>query len=278
MDFSTGSSSGLSRKRAAVGIREKYQALSDLGALREEVRKLIQTPEKRIIRSDFDVHLDGKELVYVKDDCSETDMTKRLFLKVTSIDGSSFMEEIDCCRRLSMDRIAMIDEKMCVTKKILPNYPVAHIVTGQLHGDEVGWRAEAVIDRNAFRKALEKAVAPEKLVIRSNFDVYLDGKHLTYVKNVCSPTDRRRRFFLRITPAHERDLPEGENHDDREFNQMGVHVDALGCVVRLRLPGYAVRHVRTGQFDRVEGNWEPIWQGEFSVGRAADADERRSGN
>ena len=59
---------------------------------------------------------------------------------------------------------------------------------------------------------------------------------------------------------------------------MGVHVDALGCVVRLRLPGYAVRHVRTGQSVRVEGNWEPVWQGEFSISPAADVEERRPGS
>ena len=171
--------------RTAAGIREKYQALGDPGALREEVRKFIQTPEKRIIRSDFDVHLDGKELVYVNDDCGEAAMQGRLFLMVTSIDGRSFMEEVECCRGLRMSsRVAMIDEKLCMAKQILPNYPVAHIVTGQFREGEAVWQAEAVIDRDAFRKALEKALAPEKLVIRSDFDVYLDGRQLTYVKNV----------------------------------------------------------------------------------------------
>ena len=274
-----GSSRGL--LRTAAGIREKYQALSDLDALREEIRKLIQTPEKRIIRSDFDVYLDGKELVYVKDDCSETDVWGSLFLKVTSIDGRSFMEEVDCCRRLSMYQIAMIDEKLCVTKKILPNYPVAHIVTGQFHEKEaLGWQAEAVFDRNAFRKALEKAFAPEKLVIHSDFDVYLDGKWLTYVKDVSSPPDRRRRFFLRVTPADERDLPEGRvEFDSQDFYQPGVHVGELGYVVRRRLPGYAVRHVRTGQFDRAEeGGWKLFWEGEFSISHAAGVEERRSGS
>ena len=265
--------------RTAAGIRKKYQALGelDLAEERKEVRKLIRSPEKRIIRSDFDVRLDGKELVYVKDDCSETDMRRRLFLKATSVDGRSFMEEVD--DRLNMHEVMMLDEKLCVAKKVLPDWPVAHIVTGQFHRNgTLGWQAEAVIDREAFSRALEKAAAPEKLVIRSNFDVYLDGKQLTYVKDVCSPPDRRRSFFLRITPAHERDLPEGESHDDREFNRMGVHVDALGCVVRLRLPGYAVRHVRTGQSVRVEGNWEPVWQGEFSISPAADVEERRPGS
>ena len=278
-DFSTGSSRGL--LRTAAGIREKYQALSDLDALREEIRKLIQAPEKRIIRSDFDVYLDGKELVYVKDDCSETDVWGSLFLKVTSIDGRSFMEEVDCCRRLSMYQIAMIDEKLCVTKKILPNYPVAHIVTGQFHEKEaLGWQAEAVFDRNAFRKALEKAFAPEKLVIHSDFDVYLDGKWLTYVKDVSSPPDRRRRFFLRVTPADERDLPEGRvEFDNQDFYQPGVHVGELGYVVRRRLPGYAVRHVRTGQLDRAEeGGWKLFWEGEFSISHAAGVEERRSGS
>ena len=239
----------------------------------------MQTPKKRIIRSDFDVYLDGKELVYVKDDCGEASTQGRLFLMVTSADGRSFMEEVRRPRRLSMSEATMIDEKLCVAKKVLPNYPVAHIVTGEFHGNRaIGWQAEAVIDRDAFRRALEKAVAPEKRVIRSDFDVYLDGKHLTYVKDVCSPPDLRRRFFLRITPADDKDLPEGREYDDRDFNQPGVHIDELGCVVRSRLPGYAIRRVRTGQFVRVEGIREPVWEGEFSISHAADAGERRSRN
>ena len=84
-----------------------------------------------------------------------------------------------------MHEVMMLDEKLCVAKKVLTDWPVAHIVTGQFHRNgTLGWQAEAVIDRDAFRKALEKAVAPEKLVIRSDFDVYLDGRQLTYVKNV----------------------------------------------------------------------------------------------
>jgi len=276
--------------RTAAGVRDKYQALgeADLAEVRKEVEKLIQAPEKRIIRSVFDVYLDGRELVYVKDDCSETDVRRRLFLKRASVDGESFFEEAEvrryCCRFMSS--AVMIDEALCAAKRSLPDYPVPYIVTGQPR--EVGrpaWQAEAVIDRDAFRKALEKirkaleqAVAPEKLVIRSDFDVYLDGKELTYVKDVCSPPDLRRRFFLHVTPADERNLPEGRAYDNRDFNQVGVHVDAFGCVVRRRLPGYAVRHVRTGQTVRVEGNWEPVWEGEFSVSRAADVVERRSVN
>ena len=260
--------------RTAAGIREKYQALGelDLAEERKAIRKLMQAPEKRIIRSDFDVHLDGRNLVYVKDDCSETDVRGSLFLKATSADGRSFLEEVGCC--LNMHVVMMLDEKLCVAKKALPDYPVAHIVTGEFHGNRaIGWQAEAVIDRDAFRRALEKAAAPEKRVIRSDFDVYLDGKHLTYVKDVCSPPDLRRRFFLRITPADDKDLPEGGEYDDRDFNQPGVHVDELGCVVRRRLPGYAIRRVRTGQFVRVEGIREPVWEGEFSVSHAAESGE-----
>ena len=270
-----GSPGGVSSDGA--GIREKYQALGDPHSfrLRAEVRKLMRTPKKRIIRSDFDVYLDGRELVYVKDDCSETDVRGSLFLKVTSVDGRSFMEEVGCCR-LSMSEVTMIDEKLCAAKKVLPDYP-AHVVTGKYGA--LGWQADAVIDRDAFRKALEKAVAPEKLVIRSDFDVYLDGKWLTYVKDVCSPPAQRRRFFLHVTPGDARDLPEGsEEFDNQDFSQPGVHVDALGCVVRRRLPDYAVRRVRTGQFVRVEeGRWKNFWEGEFSISRA-DADERRSRN
>ena len=257
----------------------------DLAEERADVRRLIEDPEKRIIASRFDVYLDGKELVYVKDDCSETDAQVHFFLRATPASGRNFLEYEDigvqCCRFLH--RAVMIDEKLCVAKKFLPDYPVARIVTGQFReGAASGWSAEAVIDRDALERVLEKAgetleqaVAPEKLVIRSDFDVYLDGKWLTYVKDACSAPDLRRRFFLHVTPADERDLPEGgAEYDEQDFHQMGAHVGGYGCVVRRRLPGYVVRRVRTGQFVPGEG---PVWEGEFQVSHAADMEERRSG-
>ena len=269
---------GAASPRTAAGVRAKYQALGelDLAEERADVRRLIEEPEKRVIRSRFDVYLDGKELVYVKDDCSEADVRMRFFLRTTPVSGGDFPD---------YDHPVMIDEKLCVAKKFLPDHPVARIVTGQfLEGAEPGWQAEAVIDRDALekvlektREALEKAVTPEKLVIRSHFDVYLDGKWLTYVKDACSPPDLRRRFFVHVTPADERDLPEGETgFDNHDFNRMGAHVDGFGCVVRRRLPDYVVRRVRTGQF--VWGEEGPVWEGEFQVSHAAGVDERGSVN
>ena len=254
--------------RTAASIREKYQALGelDLAEERADVRKLIQEPEKRVIRSHFDVYLDGKELVYVKYDCSEADAQAPFFLRTTPVSNRNFHYYYD-------HRAIMIDEKLCVAKKFLPDHPVARIVTGQfLEGATLGWQAEAVIDRDALGKALEKtretlekAVAPEKLVIHSDFDVYLDGKWLIYLKDACSPLDLHRRFFLHVIPADEGDLPEGREFDNQDFSQMGAHVSGFGCVVRRRLPDYAVRHVRTGQAARVEGRWKNFWEGEFSI-------------
>ena len=273
--------------RTAADIRRKYQALDEFGQEQEKQRlmNLVQAAEKRIISSEFDVHLDGKELIYAKEGCDRADVQGRFFLKVTSIDGKVFLEEMEFAfkaARLSTAELVTIGgglgEGLCVAKKALPDYPIAHVWTGQIGGDgALDWQGEAFIDRDAFRKALEKATAPEKLAVRSEFDVYLDGQRITYVKDVCNPLDARR-FFLHVTPVDEKDLPEldAENgYDNWDFDPEIFSFAQTGCMVRSWLPGYAIRRIRTGQFDRDEG---VIWESEFSISHAADTEERRSGN
>ena len=46
------------------------------------------------------------------------------------------------------------------------------------------------------------------LLIRSNFDVYLDGTVLRYVKNPCSREDWNADFFLHVIPVDVEDLPD----------------------------------------------------------------------
>lgn len=67
--------------QAAIDIREKYQAFRDKEGdvvLKKAIQTIVATPTKRIIRSTFDVYLDGRFLVYIKEGCRPAD-TRSVF-------------------------------------------------------------------------------------------------------------------------------------------------------------------------------------------------------
>ena len=111
--------------------------------------------------------------------------------------------------------------------------------------------------------------------VRARYDVYFDAARgaLTYAKAPCVPADRVARFFLHVVPVDADNLP-----DDRVrygFDNLDFHLPERAlfdgkCLVTVRLPGYAVDHVRTGQLTMhrtKEGNrYDNVWAGSFSPG------------
>ena len=88
-------------------------------------------------------------------------------------------------------------------------------------------------------------------VAKSDFDLYLDGKTLTYLREPCRPQDVRMPFSLRVFPVRLHDLApqhrrQGFESLPFEFARYGVHIDGK-CMLRLRLPDYPVRAIETGQ-------------------------------
>ncbi len=88
-------------------------------------------------------------------------------------------------------------------------------------------------------------------VAESDFDLYIDGKTLTYLRESCRPRDVRMPFSLRVFPVRVRDLApqhrrQGFEPLPFEFARYGVHIDGK-CMLRLRLPDYPVRAIETGQ-------------------------------
>ena len=117
-----------------------------------------------------------------------------------------------------------------------------------------------------FRERIRRSVnTPDKRILASNFDVYLDGRWLIYAKDVCSPGDTQETFFLHVTPADDKDLPEDRveaGFNNLDFNQRQIQVDQQSCMVVKRLPDYAIRRIRTGQ--HVPGK-NILWEGEVTI-------------
>ena len=118
----------------------------------------------------------------------------------------------------------------------------------------------------AYRAAHRALVAAGKPAARANFDVYLKGGALHYVKEDCGPADAEARFFLHIFSADAKDLPLHRrkywfDNRDFDFGWRGAHFDGK-CMTQAPLPGYPIARIRTGQFVRGEGQ---LWKAEIPL-------------
>ena len=98
----------------------------------------------------------------------------------------------------------------------------------------------------------------------SEFDLYLDGRTLFYLRESCAPEDTSGRFFLHVYARDPGDLPDSrvrygfENRDFR-FADAGRFFDGK-CLASVRLPDYRIFRVRTGQNRNGQGD---TWSAEF---------------
>ena len=222
-----------------------------------------------VAQSRFDLYLRDNSLTYLKAPCAEGDADARFFLHIFPADPAILPAD----RRefgfvnsgFSLEKSAAFLDGKCIHTQPLPDYPIARVRTGQLaaaSGSDM-WRA----DINLAAWALYESIAAGDYgppVAQSDFDVYLRGDDLAYLKAPCAESDTHARFFLHITPADLSDLPA----DRREFGfanldfQFADHGAYAGdkCVATLKLPDYAIDRIRTGQFVSGEGS---LWRVEF---------------
>ena len=118
-----------------------------------------------------------------------------------------------------------------------------------------------------FQSPLDRAEEIGSPVIRSNFDVYLDGNKLIYVKEQCSLEDVRTRFFLHVIPVDVADLSDdrreyGFDYLDFDYHEFSTVWQGEACGAVRQLPDYEFTRVITGQFTSLGR----IWTGEFHVG------------
>ena len=134
----------------------------------------------------------------------------------------------------------------------------AHVV--RLYANTLSCIVEPVAYFGGIRRA---ALATEPLV-RSVYDVYLNGRTLTYLRDGCTEAEAEARFFLHVIPAHGGDLPErrreyGFDNLDFTLATRGIRIDG-DCVAVARLPDYPIASVRTGQYDDTGA----LWTAEFA--------------
>ncbi len=233
-----------------------------------------------LARSEFDVYAHNGALYYLNANCARLRTNTpvdiaRVFLHIFPANPADLpsrsrergFENRDFYPRT---RLILLDGK-CIYKQSLPDYPIARIATGEHLDGEIVWRADIDLAARAAAQAVYDSIAAGDYgppAARADFDVYLRGNGLAYIKENCVPGDTDARFFLHIIPADLADLPAGwrehgfENLDFR-FADHGAYAGDK-CVVERELPAYPIERIRTGQFVSGEGR---VWSVEFPAGQ-----------
>ena len=232
-----------------------------------------------LARSAFDIYAYDRALYYLNANCEplQASVNSKLFLHIFPVDPADLPTDI---RERGFenrdfgfsDYGAFFDGK-CVNRQPLPDYPIARIRTGQNAAASGGaeWRADIDIAAHAAAQAVYDSVIAGDYgqpAAQSDFDLYISGNRLAYLKEPCAPGDTDARFFLHIIPADPTDLP-ADSHElgfanmDFQFADHGAYIGGK-CVAERELPDYAIERIRTGQFVIGEGR---LWGAEFPVSR-----------
>ena len=229
-----------------------------------------------LARSDFDIYAYDGALYYLSADCplpmSNDDLW--IFLHITPADLADLPAD---SRELGFEnrdfrldnRAAFFDGK-CMRRHTLPEYAIERIATGAHMKGELIWRADInLVARAAAAVVYDGILAGDygKPVAQSDFDLYLSGSSLAYLKAPCNPGDADARFFLHIFPADPATLPAaGRERDfvnmDFQFADHGAYAGDI-CVATRELPDYAIERIRTGQYVSGEGQ---LWRADIGLG------------
>ena len=229
-----------------------------------------------IIRADYDVYADGEALIYLREPCARQDARGLFSLTVAPVnpdDAPSANPRLGGLDSLTFhfSHYGVLFGGKCLIRRPLPEYPIRALNAGQyVSGESAIWEARVTLPmndaalsayRDAYRTARDGGMGEP--IIRSEFDVYLDGDTLIYVKERCEDEDTRGRFFLSAFPKDAGDVPpdmrlSGLEHESLNFDfaMRGARFDGV-CMAWRGLPSYPIRAIETGQW--IPGN-EQLWR------------------
>ena len=215
----------------------------------------------------------GGELALLKTPCGAGDAGGRFLVHAAPVDARDMPTSR---RHLHFDNLdfgflerggVRFDGK-CMVKIPLPEYPLGALRVGRFDATGgLAWqtRFNTGLRTEALRRAVRWARAREPAA-EAEFDVYLDGRTLTYIRQPCVAAQAEALFFLHVTPVKRRDLPRerrraGFHNLDFRMEDSGELIDGM-CVARVGLPDYAIASVRTGEYDPAAG---ALWSVKFPV-------------
>ena len=120
---------------ASLAPQNRVAFLYEWNDYHRRIDEIIARADNLIIRSDFDAHLIGDNLLYVKDDCREDDVAPRFFLALYPANESDLPAGR---RRHGFDNLdfhfsnqSVQRYERCIAITQLPDYDIARIYTGQ---------------------------------------------------------------------------------------------------------------------------------------------------
>ena len=230
-----------------------------------------------LAHGDFDIYIHDGALHYLKENCeppsanSNGNINTNVKVHLQFMPADRRERGSDNRDFLDPDPGAFFDGKCIHRQMPLPDYSIARIRTGQIAKGEELWRVDIDFAARAAAQSLYARIAAGdygRPAAQSDFDVYLRGDALAYLKENCVAGDADARFSLHIFPADPADLPAvwreyGFENLDFQFADHGSYVGDK-CVAERELPDYPIDRIRTGQFVSGEG---AIWRAEFAAER-----------
>ena len=227
-----------------------------------------------VARSFFTIWLRETTVVFAREDCSHEQIFGNFpFFQfhVYPVDTSvlSGRDKLAGFETIAMQPgMDAIDASgRCAWVVLLPDYPIASIVTGQYGTGDRLWGVRFGVTL----PEVDPAVLAGGPVASSAFDVYRDGDELVYVRERCTDEYLEARFALDVYPHDPSIL-----HPDYQRGRFDIrsfsfwdHGTRVGdrCIAVAPLPDYPIAGVRTGQVDGT--GWR--WNVEFAV-TPADVD------
>ncbi len=234
-----------------------------------------------LLRSAFDLYLDGSTLTWVKAPCRPVDVRGRFVVSVVPVDPAAAADRLAWRRMPGVKVLTFIFpdygvrvDGACLIRRTLPSYAI-HALEARLIAPggvdrwhvALAWSAAGVRATDLL-EARYRAVVAVPPVARSAFALYLEGRTLTYVKAGCQRADTRGRFFLHVFPRERGVLaaarrPAGFAVLDFSFHRRRhrlPHVQQTArfadkCLATVRLPSYPLARLRTGQVAGAGGGW-----------------------
>ena len=125
---------------------QRFDEAAYNAAKRRHINQVIAAAGERLAQADFDLHLKGRTLAYVKAPCTEPDTTARFFLHILPEDAGDLpahgrrrgFENRD----FSFRKAGLRFDGKCVVERPLPHYPIAAIRTGQFSRGLKTWQVE----------------------------------------------------------------------------------------------------------------------------------------
>ena len=287
-----------------VTAAEPFDAARHRARKQRYVQQLIQQAGEPVVRAGWDVYLNERTLTYHKQPCTPADVQTNFVLQVIPVDPAHLIADRQQHGFDHLDfnfntRGGVRFDDECVATVQLPDYPIGRLYIGQWIAteDRILWEMEAqssdaarylgVWGRRYVDQLIEQtgeqvihadstwpistwgAEPADEQVIRAGWDVYRNGRKLTYRKKPCSPDDAETRFVLQVVPDDPADLTadrqsHGFDHLDFHFRLHGgvrLNDQIAECVATAQLPDYPIGRIYIGRW--IDGNTRTLWDVEF---------------